>query len=144
MYLIANREMLLKAQRQGYAVPAFNVHNLETVQVVAETAAELRSPVIMAGTPGTFSYAGTDYLIGICQSAAHRYDLPLALHLDHHEALDDIEHKVKSGIRSVMIDGSHLPFEQNIAKVAAAVLCAIATAPAWKRSWGAWAGRKTI
>ncbi|MGP2730896.1 class II fructose-bisphosphate aldolase, partial [Serratia marcescens] len=55
MYLIANREMLLKAQRQGYAVPAFNVHNLETVQVVAETAAELRSPVIMAGTPGTFS-----------------------------------------------------------------------------------------
>ncbi|MDU7805824.1 MAG: class II fructose-bisphosphate aldolase, partial [Serratia marcescens] len=124
MYLIANREMLLKAQRQGYAVPAFNVHNLETVQVVAETAAELRSPVIMAGTPGTFSYAGTDYLIGICQSAAHRYDLPLALHLDHHEELDDIEHKVKSGIRSVMIDGSHLPFEQNIAKVAAAVaLC---------------------
>lgn len=122
MYLIANRDMLLKAQRQGYAVPAFNVHNLETVQVVAETAAELRSPVIMAGTPGTFSYAGTDYLIGICQSAAHRYDLPLALHLDHHEALDDIEYKVKSGIRSVMIDGSHLPFEQNIAKVAAAVV----------------------
>ena len=92
--------------------------------MVAETAAELRSPVIMAGTPGTFSYAGTDYLIGICQSAAHHYDLPLALHLDHHEELDDIEHKVKSGIRSVMIDGSDLPFEQNIAKVAAAVaLC---------------------
>lgn len=124
MYLISNREMLLKAQRQGYAVPAFNVHNLETVQVVAETAAELGSPVIMAGTPGTFSYAGTDYLIGICQAAAHRYDLPLALHLDHHEEMDDIEFKVKSGIRSVMIDGSHLPFAQNIAKVAEAVaLC---------------------
>jgi tagatose 1,6-diphosphate aldolase GatY/KbaY len=121
MYLISNREMLQKAQRQGYAVPAFNVHNLETVQVVAETAAELRSPVIMAGTPGTFSYAGTDYLIGICQAAARRYDLPLALHLDHHEEMDDIEYKVKSGIRSVMIDGSHLPFEQNIAKVAEAV-----------------------
>ena len=60
MYLIANREMLLKAQRQGYAVPAFNVHNLETVQVVAETAAELRSPVIMAGTPGTFSSPGPE------------------------------------------------------------------------------------
>ena len=123
MYLIANRNAAQGAAR-GYAVPAFNVHNLETVQVVAETAAELRSPVIMAGTPGTFSYAGTDYLIGICQSAAHHYDLPLALHLDHHEELDDIEHKVKSGIRSVMIDGSDLPFEQNIAKVAAAVaLC---------------------
>ncbi|MBP1129927.1 MULTISPECIES: tagatose bisphosphate family class II aldolase [Serratia] len=124
MYLISNREMLLKAQRQGYAVPAFNVHNLETVQVVAETAAELGSPVIMAGTPGTFSYAGTDYLIGICQAAAHRYDLPFALHLDHHEEMDDIEFKVKNGIRSVMIDGSHLPFAQNIAKVAEAVaLC---------------------
>ena len=93
MYLISNREMLLKAQRQGYAVPAFNVHNLETVQVVAETAAELRSPVIMAGTPGTFSYAGTDYLIGICQAAARRYTLPLALHLDNHEEMDDIEYK---------------------------------------------------
>ncbi|MCG8707196.1 tagatose bisphosphate family class II aldolase [Brenneria sp. 4F2] len=117
MYLISNREMLKKAQRQGYAVPAFNVHNLETVQVVAETAAELKSPVIMAGTPGTFSYAGTDYMVGICQSAALRYDLPLALHLDHHEDLTDIQNKVKSGIRSVMIDGSHLPFAQNIAKV---------------------------
>jgi tagatose 1,6-diphosphate aldolase GatY/KbaY len=62
MYLVSNREMLNKAQREGYAVPAFNVHNLETVQVVAETAAELESPVIMAGTPGTFDYAAT-----ICQ-----------------------------------------------------------------------------
>lgn len=55
MYLISNREMLKKAQREGYAVPAFNVHNLETVQVVVETAAALRSPVILAGTPGTFT-----------------------------------------------------------------------------------------
>ncbi|WP_431222399.1 tagatose bisphosphate family class II aldolase [Serratia sp. L9] len=124
MYLISNREMLLKAQQQGYAVPAFNVHNLETVQVVAETAAELQSPVIMAGTPGTLSYAGTDYLVGICRAAAQRYDLPLALHLDHHEQIDDIAAKVRSGIRSVMIDGSHLPFEQNIALVAEVVaLC---------------------
>ncbi|WP_025119104.1 MULTISPECIES: tagatose bisphosphate family class II aldolase [unclassified Serratia (in: enterobacteria)] len=124
MYLISNREMLLKAQKQGYAVPAFNVHNLETVQVIAETAAELQSPVIMAGTPGTFSYAGTDYLVGICRSAAKRHDLPLALHLDHHEELEDIATKVRAGIRSVMIDGSHLPFEQNIALVAQAVaLC---------------------
>ncbi|MEG2040768.1 MAG: class II fructose-bisphosphate aldolase, partial [Hafnia sp.] len=63
MYLISNREMLKKAQREGYAVPAFNVHNLETVQVVVETAAALKSPVILAGTPGTFTYAGTDYLV---------------------------------------------------------------------------------
>lgn len=124
MYLVSNREMLQQAQRGGYAVPAFNVHNLETVQAVAETAAEMSSPVIMAGTPGTFSYAGTDYLVEICQAAARRYNLPLALHLDHHEEMDDIESKVRQGVRSVMIDGSHLPFAQNIALVRQAVkLC---------------------
>lgn len=124
MYLISNREMLKKAQRDGYAVPAFNVHNLETVQVVAETAAKMRSPVIMAGTPGTFSYAGVDFLVSICQQAARLYRHPFALHLDHHEELDDIETKVRAGIRSVMIDASHFNFEQNIHKVAEAVrLC---------------------
>lgn len=124
MYLISNREMLRKAQREGYAVPAFNVHNLETVQVVAETAARMGSPVIMAGTPGTFSYAGVDFLVSICQQAAQLYRLPFALHLDHHEELDDIESKVRAGIRSVMIDASHYNFEQNIEKVSRTVrLC---------------------
>jgi len=124
MYLISNREMLLAAQRDGYAVPAFNVHNLETVQVVAETAAAMSSPVILAGTPGTFSYAGTDYLISICHEAARRYRIPLALHLDHHEDLRDIETKVRAGIRSVMIDASHFPLADNIQQVCEAVrLC---------------------
>lgn len=124
MYLISNREMLLAAQREGYAVPAFNIHNLETVQVVAETAAAMSSPVILAGTPGTFSYAGTDYLISICQEAARKYRLPLVLHLDHHEEQSDIETKVRAGIRSVMIDASHFPLPKNIEKVRQAVrLC---------------------
>lgn len=124
MYLISNREMLKKAQREGYAVPAFNVHNLETVQVVVETAAALKSPVILAGTPGTFTYAGTDYLVSICQEAAHLHDLPLALHLDHHEDLEDIRTKVMAGVRSVMIDGSYYAFEENIRTVAEVVrLC---------------------
>ncbi|MBE8595980.1 tagatose bisphosphate family class II aldolase [Xenorhabdus sp. BG5] len=117
MYLISNREMLKKAQRGRYAVPAFNVHNLETVQVVVETAAALSSPVILAGTPGTFTYAGLEYMVSICREAAYINHLPVALHLDHHEEYDDICHKVQSGIRSVMIDGSHLPFEQNIEAV---------------------------
>lgn len=117
MYLISNREMLLAAQRDGYAVPAFNVHNLETVQVVAETAAAMNSPVILAGTPGTFSYAGAEYLISICQEAARKYRIPLALHLDHHESREDIGDKVRAGIRSVMIDASHFPLAENIEKV---------------------------
>ncbi|CAH0537275.1 tagatose bisphosphate family class II aldolase [Vibrio marisflavi] len=114
MYLISSREMLKRAQLGGYAVPAFNVHNLETVQVIAETASELSSPVILAGTPGTYDYAGTDYLISICKEAAQKYSMPLVLHLDHHEDQQDIRNKVEHGIRSVMIDGSHYAFDQNI------------------------------
>ncbi|MDX7992859.1 tagatose bisphosphate family class II aldolase [Xenorhabdus littoralis] len=124
MYLISNREMLRKAQREGYAVPAFNVHNLETIQVVVETAARMSSPVILAGTPGTFRYAGLEYIVSICQQAAFLNQLPVALHLDHHEVFSDIHQKVKAGIRSVMIDGSHLPFESNIMTVTEVVrLC---------------------
>ncbi|EGR0105255.1 TPA: tagatose bisphosphate family class II aldolase [Vibrio vulnificus] len=114
MYLISSREMLKRAQLGGYAVPAFNIHNLETVQVVVETASEMGSPVILAGTPGTYDYAGTDYLISICKEAAHKHSIPLVLHLDHHEDLQDIRNKVAHGIRSVMIDGSHHAFDQNI------------------------------
>ncbi|MFC0180213.1 tagatose bisphosphate family class II aldolase [Thorsellia kenyensis] len=121
MFLVSNREMLLKAQREGYAVPAFNIHNLETIQVITETAFEMQSPVILAGTTATYKYAGLDFLVAICKTAAKKYDLPIALHLDHHEDLMDIELKVKAGIRSVMIDGSHLPFEDNIALVKKAV-----------------------
>ncbi|MBI6548256.1 tagatose bisphosphate family class II aldolase [Xenorhabdus lircayensis] len=124
MYLISNREMLRKAQCEGYAVPAFNVHNLETIQVVVETAARMSSPVILAGTPGTFSYAGLEYMVSICQQAAYLNQLPVALHLDHHEVFSDIRQKVQAGIRSVMIDGSHLPFEGNIMAVTEVVqLC---------------------
>lgn len=114
MYLISSREMLKRAQAGGYAVPAFNIHNLETVQVIVETASEMGSPVILAGTPGTYSYAGTDYLVSICKEAAHKHSTPLVLHLDHHEEYSDIKTKVEQGIRSVMIDGSHYAFEENI------------------------------
>lgn len=117
MFLVSTREMLLQAQAGGYAVPAFNIHNLETLQVVVETAAEMASPVILAGTPGTFSYAGTAYLVSMCQEAARRYSIPIALHLDHHESFNDIRQKVEAGVKSAMIDASHFSFEKNISLV---------------------------
>ncbi len=117
MYIISTNNMLQKAQQQGYAVPAFNIHNLETMQVVAETAAHMRSPVILAGTPGTYLYAGTANVVAIVKQLAAEYRIPLAVHLDHHETLQDIETKVHAGIRSAMIDGSHLPFAENVALV---------------------------
>lgn len=115
MYLVSSRDMMYQAQLGGYAVPAFNIHNLETVQVIIESAVQMRSPVILAGTPGTFSYAGTEYLVAICQDAAKRHQIPIALHLDHHESFDDVCQKVRAGIKSAMIDGSHHSFEENIA-----------------------------
>lgn len=121
MYIVSSKNMLLKAQHKGFAVPAFNIHNLETMQVVVETAAEMRAPLILAGTTGTYSYAGVGNVVAIASDLAKTYDLPLAVHLDHHENLEDITQKIKSGIRSVMIDGSHFPFEENIALVKSVV-----------------------
>lgn len=117
MFIISSKAMLLKAQREGYAVPAFNIHNLETLQVVVETAAEMRSPLIVAGTPGTFSYAGTGNVVAIARDLAKTCNQPLAIHLDHHEDFDDITVKVHTGIRSAMIDGSHHAFADNVALV---------------------------
>jgi len=117
MYIIPTTHLLEKAQREGYAVPAFNIHNLETLQVVVEAASELNSPVILAGTTGTYSYGGLHNIVAIATALAKEHNIPLSLHLDHHEDFSDIEYKVKSGIRSVMIDGSHLNYEENIALV---------------------------
>ncbi|MGV3488768.1 MAG: tagatose bisphosphate family class II aldolase [Tuberibacillus sp.] len=107
-------DMFAKAQKGKYAVPAFNIHNLETIQVVVETAAEYHSPVILAGTPSTIEYAGIDYLVSIVDTAAHKYDIPIALHLDHHETFDEIKRYIDVGVRSCMIDASHETFEENI------------------------------
>lgn len=114
MSIISTKYVLEKAQKGGYAVPAFNIHNLETLQVVVEAAAEMKSPVILAGTPGTYSYGGVENIVGIVEALSKEHDIPLSLHLDHHEDFDDIKYKVYAGIRSAMIDGSHLPFEENV------------------------------
>ena len=87
-YVQNTKEMLIKARKEGYAVPAFNIHNLETIQVVIEAAVELRSPVILAATPGTMVYGGREYIQAIAEVAAKSNDIPIALHLDHHETVN--------------------------------------------------------
>lgn len=109
------KEMLEKASREGYAVPAFNIHNLETIQTVIEAAVDMKSPVILAATPGTMDYAGRGYVQAMAEVAARENDIPIALHLDHHETIESIEESLKLGTKSVMIDGSHSSFEENIA-----------------------------
>lgn len=117
MSILSTRQMLLNAQRDGYAVPAFNIHNLETLQVVVDTAVEMRSPVIIAGTPSTIEYAGAEYINAMAEVAAHKYDIPIAIHLDHFEDVDAIKRNIDIGFKSCMIDASKLEFEKNIAKV---------------------------
>ena len=119
--IVSTREMLLKAQREKYAVPAFNFHNLETIQVIVEAAEEMNSPLILAGTPGTFEYGGRDYLQAIIETAARKYSIPIAIHLDHHETFESIKKSIDLGTKSVMIDASHHPFEENIELVSKVV-----------------------
>lgn len=112
--IVSTKQILINAQKNGYAVPAFNIHNLETIRVVVETAAELRSPVILAGTPGTIDYAGGEYLVAIAEAAAKKHNIPIALHLDHFEDVDQINKYIELGFTSVMIDASMKSFEDNI------------------------------
>ncbi|WP_282140416.1 tagatose bisphosphate family class II aldolase [Cytobacillus oceanisediminis] len=112
--IINTVEMFQKASEEKYAIPAFNIHNLETFQVVVDTAAELNSPVILASTPGTISYSGGDYLVSMGSAAAERYEIPIALHLDHFESFEEIKKYIDFGFKSVMIDASHHPFDENV------------------------------
>ncbi len=114
MTLTHTKFLLEDAQKYGYAVPAFNIHNLESVHCVLDTAKEMESPVILAGTPSTYQYAGTPELVALVSAAARDRNMQVALHLDHHTSIDDIETKIKAGIRSAMVDGSHFPFQDNI------------------------------
>ncbi|GAA0076834.1 tagatose bisphosphate family class II aldolase [Clostridium sp. CTA-5] len=115
--ILSTKQMLLKAQKEGYAVPAFNIHNLETLQVVVDTAMKMRSPVIIAGTPSTIEYAGGAYIEAMAEVAAKKYDIPIAIHLDHFEDINEIKKNIDIGFRSCMIDASKEEFEINIAKV---------------------------
>lgn len=112
--IISTKDILLDAVKNRYAVPAFNIHNLETIQVVVETAAEMRSPVILAGTPSTIAYAGGEYIVAIAEAAAAMYDIPIAIHLDHFEKPEEIKKYLDMGFKSCMIDASHHVFEENI------------------------------
>ena len=116
--ILSTNEMLKKAQREGYAVPAFNIHNLETLEVVVETAAELKSPVILAGTPSTIEYAGGEFIVAMAEVAARKYNIPIAIHLDHFEKIEEIKIFVDLGFKSTMIDESHqsLYYNENMVK----------------------------
>lgn len=114
MTIISSKYLLAHARKHHYAVPAFNIHNAETIQAVLEVCNERNSPVILAGTPGTFNHIPLREMLALSDAYSRRFQMPVIMHLDHHEKYEDIKIKVNEGIRSTMIDGSHYPFEQNI------------------------------
>lgn len=116
--LVTTKEMLLAAQRSGYGVGAFNVENMEMVMAVLAAAEEQKSPVIMQTTPGTIRYAGLDYYLANVRTAAARAKIPVAMHLDHGDSFQMAMAAFRTGYTSIMIDGSKLPFEENIALTA--------------------------
>lgn len=115
---VDTKQMLLDAQSGHYAVGAFNVENLEFVMAVVAAAEEKHSPVIMQTTPGSVKYASLDYFVAMVRTAAEAASVPVALHLDHGDGFDRCTQAIRAGYTSVMIDGSHVPFEDNIALTA--------------------------
>jgi len=110
--LVPALDLLRQARQQKYAVPAFNVNNLEILKAVMAAAEELKSPVIVQTSEGAIDYAGMDYLIALVSVAAKAY-IPVVLHLDHGKDLDLIKEAIDSGYTSVMFDGSYLPYDLN-------------------------------
>jgi fructose-bisphosphate aldolase class II len=113
--LVTNKDLLLPARQNVYAVGAFNINNLESLLAVAEAAVEEKSPVIVAVTPSAIKYAGLAYLAKIVKTAAELAPVPMSLHLDHGENFEIVSKCVEAGFTSVMIDGSFLKFEENVA-----------------------------
>ncbi len=115
MALVTSKELLLDAQKNHYAIGAFNVENMEMVQAVIAAAEELSSPVIIQTTPGTLKYADPELYYANVAAAAKAAKVPVVMHLDHGSSFDLAMRCFRAGYTSVMIDGSHDPFEQNIA-----------------------------
>jgi len=116
MSLVTSKEMLLKAQREGYAVGAFNVENMEMVLAVIEAAEEVKAPVMLQTTPSTVKYASVDMYASMVKARAMASDVPVCIHLDHGTDYELARRAIIAGYTSVMIDGSHSSFEENIAK----------------------------
>lgn len=114
MALVTSKKLLLDAQAGGYAVGAFNVENMEMVQAVVAAAEELKSPVIMQTTPSTVKYASLDYFYANAKVAAEHASVPVAIHLDHGNSFELAMQALRAGYTSIMIDGSHDSFEENI------------------------------
>ena len=116
MPLVTSKEMLTKAQKGGYAVGAFNAENMEMVKAIIQAAEELKAPVIIQTTPSTVKYGTVETYAAIVAAEAAKASVPVCLHLDHGSSFALAMQAMHAGYTSVMIDGSKLDFEANIAE----------------------------
>ena len=115
MPFVTTTEMLKEAQRDSYAVGAFNAENMEMVQAIIAAAEAEHAPVMIQTTPGTLKYAGPQCFAGLVSRLAKNSSVPVALHLDHGNSYELAEECAREGYTSLMIDGSRLPFDENAA-----------------------------
>ena len=113
--LVTTKEMFKKSMKEGFAIGAFNVNNMEIIQGIVDAAAEEKSPVILQASHGAIKYARIPYLRKMIEAALEEHDIPIALHLDHGPDFETCKMCIDNGFTSVMIDGSKYDFEENVA-----------------------------
>jgi fructose-bisphosphate aldolase, class II len=114
MAMVTTKEMFKKAYDGGYAIGAFNVNNMEIIQGITEAAKEVNAPLILQVSSGARKYANHTYLMKLIEAAVIETGLPIAVHLDHGDTFELCKSCIDGGFTSVMIDGSHHSFEDNI------------------------------
>ncbi|WP_276357851.1 class II fructose-1,6-bisphosphate aldolase [Cohnella caldifontis] len=114
MPLVSMNEFLPKAKAGKFAVGQFNMNNLEFAQAITDAAIEEKSPFIFGVSEGALKYMGMEYTVAIAEAAAKKSGLPIALHLDHGSSFEVAMACIRAGFSSVMFDGSHHPYEENI------------------------------
>ena len=115
MPLVTTKKMFEDAYKGGYAVGAFNVNNMEIIQGIVEAGKKLNAPLILQVSKGARAYANHLYLVKLVEAAVEESGLPIALHLDHGPDFETCKACIDGGFTSVMIDGSSLPYEENVA-----------------------------
>ncbi len=115
MSLVTTKEMFEKSMKEGFAIGAFNVNNMEIIQAIVDAASEANSPVILQASASAIKYAGIEYLMKMVEAATIVHpNVPIAIHLDHGPDFDTCKMCIDAGFTSVMIDGSKYDFEENV------------------------------
>ena len=114
--LVTSTEMFKKSMEEKFAIGAFNINNMEFVQAILDAAAEENSPVILQTSASAIKYARIPYLRKMIEAGLEEHDIPVVLHLDHGPDIETVKECIAAGFTSVMFDGSHYDYEENVAK----------------------------